>query len=120
DAIRKATDRARTQLKPVNLSGRTIPHEVVAKHAGAEVLLRPASPGTGVIAGGGVRAVLEAVGVRDILTKSMGSANVLNVVYATLKALNELKQTEKEAAYRGKATEELMPFWTRKKTNTNV
>ena len=117
DAIRKATDRARTQLKPVNLSGRTIPHEVVAKHAGAEVLLRPASPGTGVIAGGGVRAVLEAVGVRDILTKSMGSANVLNVVYATIKALEQLKSPELEARRRGKDIKEVTPFWNRKKNN---
>jgi small subunit ribosomal protein S5 len=117
DAIRKATDRARTQLKPVNLSGRTIPHEVVAKHAGAEVLLRPASPGTGVIAGGGVRAVLEAVGVRDILTKSMGSANVLNVVYATIKALEQLKSPELEARRRGKDIKEVTPFWNRKKND---
>jgi small subunit ribosomal protein S5 len=115
DAIRKATDRARTNIKHVNLNGTTIPHEVVARHGGAEVLLKPASPGTGVIAGGGVRAVLEAVGVRDILTKSMGSANVLNVVYATLKALNQLKGVDAEAARRGKDIAEVAPFWTRRK-----
>jgi small subunit ribosomal protein S5 len=115
DAIRKATDRARRELQPVNLAGATIPHEAVARHAGAEVLLRPASPGTGVIAGGGVRAVLEAAGVRDILTKSMGSANVLNVVYATLKALGQLKSPEIEAARRGKDVNHVKPFWTRKK-----
>jgi small subunit ribosomal protein S5 len=115
DAIRKATDRARANLKKVNLAGQTIPHEVVARHAGAQVLLKPASPGTGVIAGGGVRAVLEAVGVRDILTKSLGSANVLNVVYATISALEELKSTELEARRRGKETKDLMPFWSRKK-----
>jgi small subunit ribosomal protein S5 len=120
EAIRKGTERARKNIKPVNLAGTTIPHEITAHYGGAQVLLKPASPGTGVIAGGGVRAVLEAVGVRDILTKSLGSANVLNVVYATLKALNELKQTDKEASYRGKETEELMPFWTRKKTNPNA
>jgi small subunit ribosomal protein S5 len=115
DAIRKATDRARANLKHVNLSGATIPHEVTARHAGALVLLKPASPGTGVIAGGGVRAVLEAAGVRDILTKSLGSANVLNVVYATLTALQELKSTELEARRRGKETKDVMPFWNRKK-----
>ena len=115
DAIRKATDRARANLKKVNLAGTTIPHEVIARHAGAQVLLKPASPGTGVIAGGGVRAVLEAVGVRDILTKSLGSANVLNVVYATLSALEELKSTELEARRRGKESKDLMPFWSRKK-----
>jgi small subunit ribosomal protein S5 len=81
------------------------------------VLLRPASPGTGVIAGGGVRAVLEAVGVRDILTKSMGSANVLNVVYATIKALEQLKSPELEARRRGKDIKEVTPFWNRKKND---
>ena len=115
DAIRKATDRARSNIKRVNLAGATIPHEVVARHGGAQVLLKPASPGTGVIAGGGVRAVLEAVGVRDILTKSMGSANVLNVVYATLKALNQLKSVEAEAIQRGKDPNDIRPFWTRRK-----
>ncbi len=114
DAIRKATDRARHNIKPVNLAGTTIPHMVVARHAGAEVLLKPASPGTGVIAGGGVRAVLEAAGVRDILTKSMGSANVLNVVYATIKALSELKNVEAEAIRRGKNVRSVTPFWNRK------
>jgi small subunit ribosomal protein S5 len=117
DAIRKATERARKNLKPVNLAGKTIPHEVVARYGGAEVMLKPASPGTGVIAGGGVRAVLEAAGVRDILTKSMGSANVLNVVYATLKALNQLKSPETEAAHRAKEINEVAPFWGRKKKN---
>jgi small subunit ribosomal protein S5 len=115
DAIRKATDRARGNLKRVNLAGATIPHEAVARHAGAQVLLKPASPGTGVIAGGGVRAVLEAAGVRDILTKSMGSANVLNVVYATLRALESLKSPEIEARQRGKELKDVTPFWNRKK-----
>jgi small subunit ribosomal protein S5 len=117
DAIRKATERARKNIKPVNLAGTTIPHEVVARHGGAEVLLKPASPGTGVIAGGGVRAVLEAAGVRDILTKSLGSANVLNVVNATLKALHELKSPEAEAAHRQKDAYFVSPFWTRRKKN---
>jgi len=115
DAIRKATDRARANLKRVSLSGATIPHEVVARHAGAQVLLKPASPGTGVIAGGGVRAVLEAAGVRDILTKSLGSANVLNVVYATLSALEQLKNPEIEARRRGTQLRDVTPFWNRKK-----
>jgi len=117
DAIRKATERARKNLQPVSLAGRTIPHEVMARYGGAEVLLKPASPGTGVIAGGGVRAVLEAAGVRDILTKSLGSANVLNVVYATLAALNQLKSAETEAAHRGKDVKDMTPFWGRKKKN---
>jgi small subunit ribosomal protein S5 len=78
-------------------------------------MLKPASPGTGVIAAGSVRAVLEAAGVHDILTKSLGSANVLNVVKATFKALEQLKSPENEAERRGKPVGELMPFWERRK-----
>ncbi|MGB7876212.1 MAG: 30S ribosomal protein S5 [Anaerolineales bacterium] len=117
DAIRKASERARKDLRTVNLSGTTIPHEILGKVAGARVLLKPASPGTGVIAAGGVRAVLEVAGVRDILTKSMGSANVLNVVMATFDALDNLKSPHQEAARRGKKVEELLPFWERRKQN---
>jgi small subunit ribosomal protein S5 len=113
DAIRKASEKARKDMQSIPLSGTTIPHEVTAKHSGAIVLLKPASPGTGVIAGGAVRAVLAAAGVRDILTKSLGSANVLNVARATLKGLRELKDVQAEAAKRGKAPEELKPFWER-------
>jgi small subunit ribosomal protein S5 len=115
DAMRKATDRAHKDLRKVFLMGTTIPHEVIGKVAGARILLKPASPGTGVIAAGGVRAVLEAVGVRDILTKSLGSANVLNVVMATFGALDALKSPAEEAARRGKPVEQLMPFWERRK-----
>jgi small subunit ribosomal protein S5 len=113
DAIRKATERARKSLKSVILAGSTIPHEITVKHGGAKVLLKPASPGTGVIAGGGVRAVLEAAGVRDILTKSLGSANTLNVVYATLEALDQLKDPRKEARERGRNLHTVTPFWNR-------
>ena len=115
DAMRKASERARKHMKVVNLSGTTIPHEVLGKIAGAKVMLKPASPGTGVIAAGGVRAVLEVAGVRDILTKSMGSANVLNVVMATFDALDGLRSPANEAARRGKRSEELLPFWERRK-----
>jgi small subunit ribosomal protein S5 len=114
DALRKASEHARKRMKPVALTGTTIPHEVSAHFSGAHVLLKPASPGTGVIAAGGMRAVLEAAGVHDILTKSLGSANVLNVVYATLEALAQLKNLEQEAAHRGKDVKELMPFWSKK------
>jgi small subunit ribosomal protein S5 len=115
DAMRKASERARKDLRVVNLSGTTIPHESLGKVAGAKVYLKPASPGTGVIAAGGVRAVLEVAGVRDILTKSMGSANVLNVVMATFGALDGLRSPQVEAARRGKKVEELLPFWERRK-----
>jgi small subunit ribosomal protein S5 len=117
DAMRKATDRARKNMRQVYLFGTTIPHESTGKVGGAIILLKPASRGTGVIAGGGVRAVLEAVGVRDILTKSLGSSNVLNIVQATLQALDSLKSPKEEAARRGKPVEELMPYWERRKKN---
>ena len=115
DAMRKATERARKTMRSVSLAGTTIPHEVLAKISGSKVLLKPASPGTGVIAAGGVRAVLEAAGIRDILTKSLGSANVLNVVKATFLALDQLKSPQEEAIRRGKPVAELMPFWERRK-----
>lgn len=114
DSIRKGSERARRDMTDVALAGTTVPHEVVGRHGGAKVLLKPASPGTGVIAGGAVRAVLEAVGVRDILSKSQGSANVLNVAYATMDALLQLKQLEELAAMRGKEPEDIKPFWLRK------
>ncbi len=114
DAIRKASERARRNMKRVNLYKTTIPHQVTGKVAGARVLLKPASEGTGVIAGGSARAVLEAAGVKDILSKSLGSNNVLNVAYATMEALSELKSPEEEAARRGKPVDELLPFWERK------
>lgn len=115
DAIRKATERARKNMHEVSFYKSTIPHEVIGKVAGARVLLKPASLGTGVIAGGGVRAVLEAAGVSDILTKSLGSSNILNVVLATMQALDQLKSIKEEAAMRGKSPEDLIPFWERRK-----
>src|SRR5579871_6265776 len=114
ESIRKGSDGARKRMKRVVLHGTTIPHVVIAKHGGAVVMLRPASPGTGVIAGGGVRAVLEAAGVRDILSKSKGSSNVLNVATATLKALQMLRSGEELAVMRGKDPVELIPFWERR------
>lgn len=115
DAMRKASERARKDMRRVNLSGTTIPHETLGKVAGARVFVKPASAGTGVIAAGGVRAVLEVAGVRDILTKSMGSANVLNVVMATFAALDSLRSPHIEAARRGKKVEDLLPFWERRR-----
>lgn len=113
EAIRKAADKARKDMRRVPLYESTIPHAVVGKVSGAHVLLKPASPGTGVIAGGGVRAVLEVAGVNDILTKSLGSTNMLNVVKATMQALGKLKSIKEEAARRGKPVSALKPFWDR-------
>jgi len=113
DAIRKASERARKDMRRINLSGTSISHEVIGKQSGAKVLLRPAGPGTGVIAGGGVRAVLEAAGVHDILTKSLGSSNILNVVRATFNALDQLKSPKDQAAYRGKPFDQVKPYWER-------
>lgn len=115
EAIRKASERARHNMRPITLVGKTIPHEVLSKFGGAEVLLKPASPGTGVIAGGPVRAVLEAAGVRDILTKSLGSANILNVARATLRGLESLKRVDEQAASRGLDPARLTPFWERRR-----
>ena len=114
EAIRKATERARRAMHPVTLSGTTIPHEVTIKYGGSRILLKPASPGTGVIAGGGVRAVLETAGVRDILTKSLGSSNQLNMIRATLKGLEEMKDPAALAKVRGKNPEDVVPFWRRR------
>ncbi len=101
DAIAKATDNAKKNIVKVQLRGNTIPHEVVAKYGAAKVLLRPAAPGTGIIAAGGVRAVLEMVGVQDVLTKNLGSTNPHNVVKATIKALLQLEDVYSVAARRG-------------------
>ena len=117
EAMRKASERARRDMHQVSLFGTTIPHEVIGVVAGAKVLLKPASLGTGVIAAGGVRAVLEAAGVKDILTKSLGSSNVLNVVYSTMKALDQLKSPQEVATLRGKSAKDVMPFWERRKQN---
>ncbi|RME65760.1 MAG: 30S ribosomal protein S5 [Caldilineae bacterium] len=113
DAIRKASERARKEMTPVSLLGTTIPHPVQARFGAGEVLLKPASPGTGVIAGGGVRAVVEAAGVKDILSKSLGSDNILNVVQATFEALKQLQDYRVEAERRGVDPKHLAPFWHR-------
>ncbi|MBN1955726.1 MAG: 30S ribosomal protein S5 [Anaerolineae bacterium] len=113
DAIRKATERARSSMRPIPLVGQTIPHQVTGVCGGAQVLIKPASPGTGVIAGGGVRAVLEVAGVRDVLTKSLGSANVLNVVTATYNGLLQLRSAEDVARERGLPKAQVMSFWRR-------
>ncbi len=101
DAITKATDAARKSLVKITLSANTIPHEVFGKFGAGKVLLKPATPGTGVIASGGIRAVLEMAGVQDVLTKSLGSSNPHNTVKATFQALTQLQDVQTIAERRG-------------------
>lgn len=114
DSIRKANEKARANLHKVALIKGTIPYEVTGIHAGAQVLLKPAAPGSGVIAGGGVRAVLETVGVSNVLSKSQGSPNLLNVAMATIDALNQLNSPEELAAMRGVSVYKTTPVWARR------
>ncbi len=108
EAIRKATEEAKNNMIRIPIVGTTIPHEITQTFGGARVLLKPASEGTGVIAGGPMRAVLETAGVRDVLTKSLGSANPINVVRATLEGLSNLRTVEEVARLRGKTPGEIL------------
>jgi small subunit ribosomal protein S5 len=107
EAIEKATQRAKRSMVKVSLVGTSIPHEVIGKFNRGSILMMPASEGTGVIAGGPVRAVMEAVGVKDIRTKSHGSNNPINMVKAAVEGLKELRTAEEVAAVRGKTVEEI-------------
>lgn len=109
EAIRKANDIARRSMFQIPLQGTTIPHRVLGCFGAGEVLLVPASPGTGVIAGGSVRAVLECAGIHDVLSKSLGSDNAINVVHATVAALKGLERPEEVAARRGLPLEDVAP-----------
>jgi small subunit ribosomal protein S5 len=107
DAIRKGVEDAKKQMINVPIINSTIPHEVLGKFGAGQVLLKPASEGTGVIAGGPVRAVLEAAGIRDILTKSLGSSNAITMVGATIEALRSLRTAEEVARLRGKTVQDI-------------
>ena len=110
-AIRKGADHAKKSMITVPMAGTTIPHEITVKFGAAKVMLKPASPGTGVIAGGGVRAIAEAAGIKDVLSKSLGSDNVFNVVMAAYQGLREMKDAQTEAEKRGLEVTELLPSW---------
>ncbi len=107
DAIRKAIEDAKKNLVTISLKGSSIPHEVIGEFGAGRVLLKPAAPGTGVIAGGAVRAVVEVAGIKDIRTKCLRSRNPQNVVNATVEGLKSLRTAEQVAAARGKSAEEL-------------
>lgn len=108
EAIRKGSEEAKKALARVPMMGSTIPHAVDAVFGAARVMLKPAAPGTGVIAGGAVRAVVELAGIGDILTKSLGSANQINIVYATIKGLTGILRADQIARRRGKSVEDLV------------
>jgi len=108
DAINKATEAARKNLVEIAIVNTTIPHEVVGVYGAGKVVLRPAAPGTGVIAGGPVRAVVELAGISDILSKSLGSATPINIVRATIEGLKTLETVETVAKRRGKTVEEIL------------
>ena len=108
DAIRKGVEAARKSLVHVPMVGTTIPHDVLLRQGGAEIMLKPASPGTGIVAGGSARAILEAAGVKDVLAKSLGSSNKVNTAWATIAALKQLKRATDVARLRGKNVNELV------------
>lgn len=110
DAIRKAEEAAKKAMFQVPMIGMTIPHEVRAETGSSQVILRPASPGTGVKAGGAIRACLEACGIHDVLAKSLGSRNAINMAYATVDAFKQLADPEKIAETRGVNVDELVPW----------
>ncbi len=113
DAIRKGVEAAKKNIMRVPLVGSTIPHEALAHWGSSQVLLKPASPGTGVVAGGAVRPILELAGVKDVLAKSLGSRNPINTAWATLECLKQFKRAEQVSEARGVSVEEMVPWLVR-------
>ncbi len=113
DAIRKGVEAAKKNIMQVPLVGSTIPHEALAHWGSSQVLLKPASPGTGVVAGGAVRPILELAGVKDVLAKSLGSRNPINTAWATLECLKQFKRAEQVSEARGVSVEEMVPWLVR-------
>lgn len=113
EAIRKGAEAAKKAMMTVAMADHTIPHAVQEDAGAAKVLMRPAAPGTGVIAGGAVRAIVEAAGIRDILTKSLGSSNAVNIAWATIECLKALRTPEEVAATRGRSVDEILGRTTR-------
>ena len=108
-AIQKGVEEAKKSMFPVALAGSTVTHELIGRHDSARVLIKPAAPGTGVIAGGAARAILEAAGIHDVLAKSLGSSNAINVSRATIEGLRSLRRPDEIAAMRGLSMEEVAP-----------
>lgn len=108
-AIQKGVEEAKKSMFPVALAGSTVTHEIIGRHDSARVLIKPAAPGTGVIAGGDARAILEAAGIHDVLAKSLGSSNAINVSRATIEGLRSLRRPDEIAAMRGLSMEEVAP-----------
>ena len=115
DAIRKAIEDAKKNIIEIPLVGSTVPHELDGRYGAAMVRIKPASPGTGVVAGGAVRPILELAGVRDVLAKSLGSSNAINTARATITCLKSMRVAEKVAEMRGKSLEELVPWLVKKR-----
>lgn len=116
DAIRKSIEAAKKNIIKVPMVGDTIPHEIEVSMGGAVVLIKPASPGTGVVAGGAMRPILELAGMRDVLAKSHGSGNPVNTAWATMEALRQLKRAEDVSRNRGKSIEEMVPWMAKAET----
>src|SRR2546423_2852644 len=110
DAIRKGVEAAKKNMIQIPMVGTTIPHEILARSGAAEVLLKPAAPGTGIVAGSSVRTIMELAGVTDVLGKSLGSANAINIAWATFEAIKGLKRAEDVARMRGKTVDEMAPW----------